>query len=56
MAPIPFIFSDMTILNQNMRVGMSGKNAIYYAFIDNKALVFSKSSEGILTLKNAILR
>lgn len=53
---VPFTFSDTTVSNQNIRVGTSGQNSFYYAFIDNKALVFSASVEGILTLKNAILR
>jgi hypothetical protein len=56
MTPVPFTFSDMTLFNQNMRVGASGGNTIYYAFIENKALVFSKTPDGIISLKNAILR
>lgn len=56
MTPIPFTFTDLTINNQNMRVGKSGENVMYYAFIENKAVVFSKTTEGILSLKNAILR
>lgn len=54
--PLPFIFSDITVSNQNMRMAVSGENSYYYAFIGNKALVFSTSPEGILNLKNAILR
>ncbi len=54
--PIPFTFYDTTVSNQNIRVGKSGNSTIYYAFIQEKAVVFSTTIEGILSLKNDILR
>jgi hypothetical protein len=56
MTPIPFTFSDITVSNQNMRMAQSGNARFYYAFIQNKAVVFSNSTDGILKLRDAILR
>jgi hypothetical protein len=51
----PFIFTDTTISNQNMRVGTSGPSTVIYAFVDQSHLVISSTTEGILALRNAIL-
>lgn len=51
----PFIFTDITINNQNMRVGKSASSTIVYAFINTEALVISTSTEGILSLRSDIL-
>lgn len=56
MTPLPFVFSDMTLSNQNIRVAQSGKHYFYYAFIQNRAVVFSTSADGIIKLRDAILR
>ncbi len=52
---IPFIFSDRTINNQNIRVGISGSSSIMYAFINTQALVIATSTEAIMTLRSDIL-
>lgn len=52
---VPFSFTDMTLDNQNMRVGTSGSSTVVYAFINNKALVIASSTENILSLRNGIL-
>lgn len=53
---LPFIWTDVTINNQNMRVGTSGTNTVVYAFVNTKHLLISKTTEGILALRGAILR
>lgn len=52
----PFSFTDVTINNQNMRVGTSASSTIVYAFVNAKTLLISASTEGILALRGAILR
>lgn len=52
----PFYFMDVTMNNQNMRVGTSGSSTIVYAFVNTKLLLISSSAEGILALRGAILR
>lgn len=52
----PFSFTDVTINNQNMRVGVSGTKTVVYAFVNTKILLISSSTEGILALRGAILR
>lgn len=52
---IPFTFTDITISNQNMRVGTSGDARVVYAFVNAKALVIASSTEGILALRGGIL-
>jgi hypothetical protein len=49
------IFEDITISNQNMRIWRDGESTVIYAFINTKALVFSTTTEGILSLRDAIL-
>ena len=49
-------FSDVTIANQNMRVWTSGNRVVVYAFVGNTTVLISNSTDGILTLKSAILR
>ncbi|MEN9337841.1 MAG: hypothetical protein RIQ41_155 [Candidatus Parcubacteria bacterium] len=51
----PFIFSDLTVSNQTMRVGVSGSSTVIYAFVNAQTLIMSSSTESILTLRNAIL-
>lgn len=52
----PFSFADVTINNQNMRVGTSGANTVVYAFVNAKYLLISRTTDGILALRSAILR
>lgn len=52
---VPYTFSDVTILNQNMRVGTSGESSVVYAFVNAKTLLVSSSTQGILTLRSGIL-
>jgi hypothetical protein len=52
----PFIFSDVTINNQNMRVGESASSTVVYAFINNRSLIISSSTAGILFLRSEIVR
>ena len=52
----PYKFTDITVSNQNMRVGTSGSSTIIYAFINTDTLLFSSSTEGIMSLRGAILR
>ena len=54
--PVTPSFEDLTLSNQNMRVWKYGPDTVVYAFINQKALVISSSTEGILELRNAILR
>jgi len=50
------LFSDITRSNQNMRIASLGSSTVVYAFISEKKLVFSTSTEGILSLRGAILQ
>ncbi len=52
----PFAFTDVTLNNQNMRVGTSGSSTIVYAFVNAKALVIATSTQGILSLSNDIIK
>lgn len=49
-----YIFHDVTLSNQNIRVGTSVYGTVAYAFIGTKTLVISSSPEGILTLRSNI--
>lgn len=49
-------FSDLTLANQNMRVYKKGNTTVIYAFVGNKKVIISNTPEGILALRNAILR
>lgn len=53
--PTTYVFSDITISNQNMRVATSIYGTVAYAFIGTKKLVISSSPEGILKLRSSIL-
>jgi hypothetical protein len=53
--PTEYIFSDITISNQNMRVATTAYGTVAYAFIGTQKLVISSSTEGILSLRNNIL-
>lgn len=53
---LPFSFTDITLSNQNMRIGTSGSSTVIYAFVNSQLLVISSTTEGILTLRNAILQ
>jgi hypothetical protein len=52
----PFSFADITINNQNMRVGTSGSSTIVYAFVNAQALLVSTSTQGILLQASDILQ
>lgn len=54
--PDPDEFSDVTIDNQNMRVGNSLFGPVVYAFVGTQHLVISSSTAGALSLRNSILR
>ncbi len=51
-----YIFSDITISNQNMRIAKSQHGTIVYAFIGSQRLVISTSTEGILALRSSLLQ
>ncbi len=51
-----FVFTDLTINNQNMRYGKSASSTVIYAFISTKAIVIASTTEAILTLRGDILR
>ncbi|MDB5259936.1 MAG: hypothetical protein JWN37_167 [Candidatus Nomurabacteria bacterium] len=50
-----FIFTDVTINNQNMRVGNSASSTLVYAFVNSTYLLFATSTESILVLRSAIV-
>lgn len=52
---LPFIFTDITSNNQNIRVGTSGSSTIMYAFIGTNALVFATTTEAIIALRSSVL-
>lgn len=49
-------FKDSTIDNQNMRIYKKNDATVVYAFVGDKAVLIAKTPEGILALRNAILR
>lgn len=51
--PTEYIFSDVTLGNQNMRVATSIYGTVVYAFIGTQRLVISSSVEGILSLRSS---
>lgn len=52
---IPFIFTDITNSNQNIRVGTSGSSTVMYAFIGTNVLVLASTTEAILRLRTSVL-
>lgn len=54
--PTTYIFSDITISNQNMRVATSVYGTVVYAFIGTNRLVISSSTDGILALRSGVLQ
>jgi hypothetical protein len=52
----PFVFTDVTSNNQNMRVGTSASSTIVYAFAKPEILLISSTVEGLLALRSVILR
>ena len=52
---LPFMFKDVTLNNQNMRVGTSGSSTIIYAFIGTNTLVFASTTEGIISVRSKTL-
>lgn len=50
------IFSDITISNQDIRVALSTKGSVAYAFIGTQKIVISSSEEGVLQLRGSILQ
>lgn len=56
-APITeYVFSDITINNQNMRVATCAYGTVAYAFVGTNTLIISSSPEGILALRNSVLK
>jgi hypothetical protein len=51
-----YVFSDITMSNQNMRIATTIYGTVVYAFIGNQKLVISSSTEGILALRSSILQ
>lgn len=51
-----FMFTDVTINNQNMRVGVAGSSTVVYSFVNTDYLLISSTPEGILALRGGILR
>lgn len=51
-----YVFSDITISNQNMRIGNSVYGTVVYAFIGTNHLVISSSTSGILALRSSVLQ
>lgn len=49
-------FIDKTIMTQNMRVLNNASSTIAYAFINTNHLVLSTSTEGIISMRNAIIK
>lgn len=52
----PYAFTDITLSNNNMRVGTSGSNTVVYAFVGKSALIISTSTDGVLKGAGAIIR
>ncbi len=50
----PFVWNDVTLSNQNMRVGVSGSSTLVYAFVNDTLLLISSSTQGILSMKGII--
>lgn len=51
-----YIFSDITLNNQNIRVAKSAYGTVAYAFIETNKLVIASSPEGIISLRSRILK
>lgn len=49
-----YVFHDVTLSNQNIRVGTSVYGTVAYAFIGTKTLVIAPTPEGILTLRSSL--
>ena len=49
-------FNDITIMNQNMRVLNNASNTLAYAFINSDHLLLSTSTEGIMSMRGAIIK
>lgn len=49
-------YKDVTVSNQNMRVWTYGDRTVVYAFITTDKIAISQTTEGILSLKSAIIR
>ncbi|MCF7898649.1 MAG: hypothetical protein K9L31_01720 [Candidatus Pacebacteria bacterium] len=47
-----YVFSDITLSNQNMRIATSIYGTVVYAFIGTNRLVISQSTDGILQLRS----
>ncbi len=51
----PFAFADVTLNNQNMRIGTSGSSTVVYAFVNARTLLVSSTTESLLALRSSIL-
>lgn len=51
-----YTFTDVTISNQNMRVGISGSSTVAYAFIGTNTLIISTSTEGLSSIASGIIK
>lgn len=54
--PVAPAFEDVTLNNQNMRIWRNGSSTVVYAFINKNNLAISSSTDGILEIRNDILR
>lgn len=53
---VPSYFSDLTLVNQNMRVYKKDTTTVVYSFVGTNSVLISGTPEGILSLKSVILR
>ncbi len=52
----PSLYKDITLSNQNMRGFASGSRVVFYAFVGDTTVLISNTPEGIISLRDAILR
>ena len=51
-----YTFTDITIANQNMRIGTSGSSTVAYAFVGTNKLIISTSTEGLSAIASGIIK
>ena len=52
--PSPFVFTDITVSNQNMRIATSASSTVVYAFIGTQKLLIASSIEELLSLRSSL--
>lgn len=53
--PSAYIFTDVTISNQDMRVATSKFGTVVYAFVGTQTLLIGNSTDAILSMKSSLL-